>query len=344
MSEVELQDAILKHALELQRLSAHEEREAIKVMVELERELKQLLATMDWTDARKRELDALIKQARAAIDSRYAMIAGQVDTHTIMLTVAEKTVTAIEAFAMPSEAVLASLAKDILIDGAPSSAWWARQAEDTAFKFAAEVRQGVLLGEGNEKIVARIAGEEGFLDQSRRNVRALVHSSVQTAANRARLETYRKNFKHAAGVRWLATLDSRTCKQCMALDGSIWLFDGKDITTGKKVNGDPIDFRDAPAHWNCRCVLSPVPKSLDAIFGTTGIDKRIAEGRVRASKDGPTTATTMDAFLKRQSDEFVDEMLGPGRADLWRRGTITISDLVSGTGRELTLDELRARN
>lgn len=346
MSEIELTDAILRTALELQRLSAHEETMAVETFRELEKELRQLLATTDLEAATKRELEALIKEANQAINANYSVIAGQVDTRGIMLTIAQKTVDVLDTYAnaqMPSRELLDSLGKDVLIDGAPSSAWWAKQADDLGDvkigMFAREVRQGVINGETTERIVQRIFGfdgEPGILDKPRRDIRTLVHSSIMTAANRARLETYRKNMKYAAGVRVLETLDTRTCAQCMAYDGAAWDFDGNPL------EGTTLEFRLPQYHFGCRGVVAPIPKGIDEIFGTTGLDAKL-QSPVRASKDGPTTATTMDAFLRRQPADVVEEMLGKGRADLWRRGVITLRDLVSGTGRELTLDELRAR-
>jgi hypothetical protein len=50
---------------------------------------------------------------------------------------------------------------------------------------------------------------------------------------------------------------------------------------------------------------------------------------------------TFEQFLNRQPPAFADKVLGKGRAALWRAGKITLRDLVSGTGRPLTLEELR---
>jgi hypothetical protein len=47
--------------------------------------------------------------------------------------------------------------------------------------------------------------------------------------------------------------------------------------------------------------------------------------------------------LKRKGVEYQNEVLGVGRADLWRAGKITLRDLVSGSGNPLTLDQLRAK-
>lgn len=334
MSEIELQDAILRHALELQRLSAHEEAESDAILRQLEAELRALLNSRTLNEATKREIEALANEARQIIDARYATIAGTLDTHGLVVLVADRTVETIKLIAPTvaklSAETLASLSKNVLIEGAPTAAWWEKQSEDTAFKFAAAVRQGVVNGETNEQIVARIAGgraEVGIMDIARRNARALVHSSVMAAANDARLATYRKNDRFIAGVRWLATLDGHVCIRCAALDGQAWDLDGNSLP------GTTVDFQAPPIHWNDRCVLSPIPKSEGA------------EGPVigqRASSEGPVEAsTTFQQFLERQSPAFIERVLGKQRAALFEAGKITVRDLVSGTGRELSLAELQ---
>lgn len=341
MSELELRDAILRHALQLQRLSAGQEAEADAILRSLERELTLLLNSQTLSAADKAQIKALINQADEIIQPSYARVAAVSDTHALAVVVADQTVAALEdVFPVnvlaPTKEVLASLTKDVLIDGAPSSAWWSKQAEDTAFKFAAQVRQGVINGETNERIVVRIvgrAGEPGILDAARRNARALVHSSVMSAANDARLATFRKNDRLIAGVRWLSTLDSHTCAQCAALDGQAWSLDGDKLTDTK------ANFQMPPAHFACRCVLSPIPKS----FRDLGFDIDEPGAGTRASSEGPISATTsFSDFLKRQSPAFVADTLGKRRAELFTAGKITLRDLISGTGRELTLEELGA--
>jgi hypothetical protein len=96
MSEIELQDAILRHALELQRLSAHEEAEAEAILRELERELRMLLQSQTLSDMDKREIEALVKEAETAINARYATVAGTLDTHGLVVLVSERTVEAMQ--------------------------------------------------------------------------------------------------------------------------------------------------------------------------------------------------------------------------------------------------------
>lgn len=344
MTEQSLQDAILRHSLQILRLSAGEQAEVQKIMVEMTKELRALLNSTDLPASSKRDVEALIKEAEKVIEVGYNRAGASADTTTLAIIVAEKTQEIIEdtiplAVKLPTEAVLHNIGNDVLIDGAPSSAWWAKQSEDTAFRFGAQVRQGIVNGESQQQIVARVigrGGEPGILDRATQNARALVHSSVMTAANRARLEVFRKNARIFSGVRWLATLDSHTCRTCGALDGQAWNLDGE------KIKGTTVTFQAPPAHFGCRCVLSGIParRALEAAF--PGIGAEIDAASRRASSAGPVHgATTFNDFLARQSDEFVNETLGKRRADMFRAGSLTVRDLVSGTGRELTLSELR---
>lgn len=343
MTEQAIIDAILRNALELQRLSAFEEAQADRALQELARDLRALLGSHRLSIAGKREIEALIKEAEQAINARYAQAFGMFDAQGLTVHVAERTVEALQAgfagsITLPTAETLASLSRAVMIEGSPLSAWWSRQADDTAFRFAAQVRQGVINGETQERIVGRIvgrAGEPGVMDVSRRYARGLVHTATMSAANDARMAVYRKNGRHLAGVKWLATLDSHTCKTCAALDGQAWDLEGQPL------KGTTMRLRFAPAHALCRCVMTPVPKSLDELLGVEGLDAKADSLSRRASKDGPVAGTTTFAdFLKRQSPEFVDRVLGKRRAEMYLAGKMTLRDFVSGTGRPLTLNEL----
>lgn len=339
MTETELADAIIRHALELQALANHDEALAEAELRALADDLKLLLRRGNLTASGRREVNAIIKAADEAIAGRYVNIAKVVDMQGVIELVSNRTLAIISEAApsVLSATRLASLTREILIDGAPSADWWRGQQRDLQERFVREVRRGVALGYTNEQIVARVAGRGGIMDTARRNARALVHSSIMTAANAARLESYKQGFgKNAKGIRWLATLDSHTCVTCAALDGSEWDFDGKPL------NGTKLAFQAPPAHWNCRCVATPViAGTLDEIFGVKGLDAKLNTPPVRASSQGPVGNMNFDAFLKRQSPDFIEDVLGTRRAELYTQGKLTLTELVTKTGRQKTLAELR---
>ncbi|HKX78730.1 MAG TPA: phage minor head protein [Novosphingobium sp.] len=338
--ETDIADAIVLHALELQKLSAHDEARADAELRALADDLRAILNRDDLTRANKREIAAIIKAAEEAIAGRYINAAGIVDVTGIVQHVAERTVAVMDAtmpglpFGPPSVETIRSLAKNILIDGAPSAAWWARQSEDAAFRFGNIVRRGVLNGETNEQIARKVVGDTGLLGTSRRNARALVHSSIMTAANRARLETFRKNARYADGVRFLATLDSHVCMRCAALDGKGWDFDGDPI-------GHDQPLQMAPLHFSCRCVMSIIPgrKALDEVF--PGMADKFAALQDRATAGGPQKVT-MNDWLHR-NPAAAEEVLGKKRVALFQSGKLTLTDLVTKSGQPKTLAQLNAR-
>jgi hypothetical protein len=53
---------------------------------------------------------------------------------------------------------------------------------------------------------------------------------------------------------------------------------------------------------------------------------------------------TFEGWLSRQTQERQDDILGKGRAEMYRKGEITLNDLVNGRGRPLTIAQLKERN
>jgi SPP1 gp7 family putative phage head morphogenesis protein len=350
---MELADAIIRHSLELQRVSRFEEDRAEQVLIALERELRALVNSRTLSTAGKREIEAIIRQAQEAISGRYANIAGILDAEAIAQHVADRTLEAMQTMfpsaAAPTAETIRSLSRDILIDGAPSSAWWAKQSDDTAFKFSAAIRRGVINGQTNEQIVRAVAGDLGVIGVARRNARSLVHTSVMTAANQARLATFRKNSKFARGLRWLSTLDSRTCMRCAALDGQEWDFEGKAIDRSdggaltnwlRDIGVAPkaLDFQVPPAHINCRCVVTIIPgrTALDEAF--PGLADKLEATRDRATPTGPQKVT-MSEWLQR-NPAAAEEILGKRRVEMFQAGKLSLTDLVTKSGRAKSLAEL----
>ena len=238
---------------------------------------------------------------------------------------------------LPSEATLKALVNGSLIEGAPSAKWWAKQSNDLAFKFSNQVRQGVAQNETVSQIVRRIAGSKklgipGVMDVSRRNASALVHTSIQQVAADAKLATFKANADVVKGTRFLATFDSHTSAQCIAHSGAEWDLEGNAIKGG-------FPFEPPPLHFNCRSTLVPITLT----FKELGIDVPEVKG-TRASDLGQVKSDlSFDGFLKRHSTEYQDDLLGPGKAALWREKKITLTDLMGQSGRPLSLDALKGK-
>jgi hypothetical protein len=324
------------------RFSAGEQKKVLAILTQMQKELR-LKLMGDLTDFGKARVNALLKQCNEIIAQGYNAIQGELDftalaDHVATTTAGQFTKIGLEA-TLPTVAAMKSLVNGSIF-GAPSSAWWSRQSDDLQFKFGNAVRQGVAQGESMQDIIRRVFGSKrlgtqgiGFPAETlRRNASALVHSSVMQIAADARMAVFQANADILKGVRFLATLDSHTSLRCIALSGAEW-----DLS-GNPIKGN-FPFQSPPLHFNCRSVLTAITKSY-AELGRPDIPE-VPKG-TRASDEGQIPAdTTFTSFLGRKTVAEQNEMLGVGRADLWRKGTITLSDLLNFNGNPLTLRQLR---
>ncbi len=340
-----LADRALTRQLYLQRFSAGEKKKVLAVLVDMRKELVAKLRAGNVTDFSRDRLKKLLSDCNAIIKQGYNDIQTKLDLDGLAEVEAEAAIRPLVAVgleaSLPTAAVMKSLVSNSLIEGAPSAGWWAKQSDDMAFKFSAQVRQGIAQGETMQQIVRRIAGSKklgtpGLFEEARKNSFALVHTSVMQVSADARLATYKANSDVIKGVRQLSVMDSRTSAVCVAYSGAEWDLDGNPI------NGTTLPFKGGPPrHWGCRSVLTSITKTFKEL-GIKGLPELPDTGE-RASDLGPIDRkTTMDQFLKMHDTEWQDKMLGKGKAQLWRDGKITLSQLVDGTGRELTLEELKA--
>ena len=338
-----LADRVLTRQLYLMRFSAGEQKKVLAVLVDMRAELVAKLRAGDVTDFARGRLKTLLKQCEAVIDHGYGQIQTTLDFEGLAKVEAEATIRPLAAVGLdatlPTVAAMKALVNGSIF-GAPSSAWWSRQSDDLQFKFGNAVRQGVAQGESMQDIIRRVFGSKrlgtqgiGFPAETlRRNASALVHSSVMQIAADARMAVFQANADILKGVRFLATLDSHTSLRCIALSGAEW-----DLS-GNPIKGN-FPFQSPPLHFNCRSVLTAITKSY-AELGRPDIPE-VPKG-TRASDEGQIPAdTTFTSFLGRKTVAEQNEMLGVGRADLWRKGTITLSDLLNFNGNPLTLRQLR---
>lgn len=201
----------------------------------------------------------------------------------------------------------------------------------TRMRLRGAIRQGVAQGETIDQIVRRIRGtrangfRDGIMETNRRGAEAMARTAVNHVVSAARDETYQANADIIRGVKWVATLDSRTSETCRGLDGQVF----------------PLDRGPRPpAHVNCRSSTVPVVRS----WRELGIDLAEAPEGTRASMDGQVPATqTYSRWLRGRSVAFQDEVLGRTKGRLFRDGGLELDRFIDATGRAYTLDELRRR-
>jgi hypothetical protein len=359
----QIADELIARQITLFRFASGERGRILAILRQMEDDLVELLfySGKKLTDIGREDKARLLRQAQAVINEYYGKAGDQVgeslaglahlEAEAYAATLATAFRSAIEP-ALPTEAVLRKLAGDTLIQGAPSADWWKRQAGDVAFRFKTAVAQGLAQSETNDQIIRRIRGSAtgftmvdgkrvytyagGVMDIARHNAAALVQTSVQAVANAARRETMLANDDVVKGLRQVSTLDGHTTKTCVAYSGAAWSLPGYKPTAPNKLpyNGG------TPRHWNCRSVEIPITRT----FRELGIDLPEFDpaSTTRSAHGGPIAADmSFNAFLRRKPDSFADDLLGPGRAQLWRDRKITLQQLLDQNGRELSLAELR---
>lgn len=344
--ELMLAELYTEHGIDLLRLGAGESDDVAAMLDVLIPELERILRRLDLTAAAKRDIDAALKEARALFVTQYGAVADSMLTRLQDLARIEGQF-AVESLGKVigrrlkaiSENRLSRAVANMVIQGAPSADWWGRQGAAAAFRFSQLVRAGFAAGQTTDEIVRQVVGgrdEPGILAVSKREARALVHTSIQTVANQSRMEVFQANSGDngpVRGYRQISTLDSHTTVICMAYDMKTWDLEYRPV-------GHDLPYNTGcPRHFGCRSVIVPWLKT----YRELGLDIDEIES-TRASMDGQVSdRLDFGEWLKGKSRAFQDEKLGPGRADLWRRGVITLSDLLDLRGNPLTLEQLKAQ-
>lgn len=336
-------DEILDNALLVFRYAASQRAATVAQLQKLEKELIGKLAAEAVTTRQARRVETFFKETNRLIERHYTKLQLQFNYPELAKLVALDMQYGLqialgwEAIYLPTNPYFASLASDVMILGAPSADWWRGQSADLQFKFAQQVRQGLANAETNQQIISRIVGKNGqpgIMETARRSAAALVQTSVQTVANDARRNTFKANSDVINGLQQVSTLDSHTSLICISYSGCKWDLDFKPIGKIKKPYNGGV-----PRHFNCRSVEVPITKT----FKELGLNIPEPKPTTRASDEGQIDAKTdFKSFLERKGKAYQDNMLGKGRADLWRAGKITLKDLVDASGRPLTLVELEA--
>lgn len=178
---------------------------------------------------------------------------------------------------------------------------------------------GLTQGQGVPQVTRSV---QGVLGNTRWQAERIVRSEFGRVANQAALAQFDANSALLAGVRWVATLDRRTCLICSALDGRVWA----DPRQAKVPVTD--------THPICRCIVIPVVRGLPGVTLPAG---------ARASAGGAVPDTlTYPEWFKEQPVGLQREILGPTRYGLWSRGKVDLPDFVSARGIRSVASVLRS--
>lgn len=219
---------------------------------------------------------------------------------------------------------------------------WASSIEDDRLnRVINTVKNGYLLGETNGQIIQKVRGtkkaqyQDGVLAINHRNASSLIKTALSHTASVARDEFANKNKDILKGKQWLSTLDSGTTPCCIIRDKKQYTLDNKPI-------GHNISYGAGPGniHFCCRSIYTYITKSWKEL----GINANELDKGTRASMDGQVSSDIeYQEWLKSQSPERQEKILGKERAKLLQEGKINPEKFFTENGRYLSLDELKER-
>jgi hypothetical protein len=379
----QLQDIYIARAFDLEKVKNASAKQISRTLDDLIREIVREVESADImgvkrTAYQQERMNKLFNMADKTIKSQFKLIAGSVTGELLTLAEIESMFAAkainsvlqvnIVDYALSRE-VLESLSKDTLIQGAPSSQWWSKQASSLQDEFKRVMRVSVARGETLGQMTARIKGtqditklgvkgkvpgvtdemlraalgEPGLAKKANRNAKALVKSSYQAVMADARMEVYKNNDDVIKGVEFFATLDNRTTLICRAYDGS------KYDNNGNPIMGTRLPFKSPPSntHWGCRSILVPIMRGLDEILGIPGIPPIPPSTRSAFSETGMrgqvSGTTNFDGFMKSLSREEGSKVIGKKRYDLWNSGKLSLQDMLNSDGNVMSLKALQEK-
>ena len=328
-------EAQTRHQIQVQRLGGGVIKDVMPILEQMRADIVSRLATAtEWQTGRLftllGEIDGIIATANDQLQAQLALeleefAAYEAEFQARMLGAAVSVETVLPATAQLAAAVTTAPAQ--LVSGQNVIRL---TIPDMVNKFTdakrREVRDaisaGFIEGQTNQQIATSIRRKLGT--RATNELRATVRTATNHAASVARQSVFAANADIIESLRRVGTLDNRTTIQCAANDGRLY----------------PVDTQDLPPyHYGCRTTMVPIVAEQYRIPGLEGERPAIGSDGV----EQVSSRMTYSGFLRKQSREFQDDVLGPERAKLFRDGQLTLDKFVDDEGRALTLSKLRAR-
>jgi hypothetical protein len=193
---------------------------------------------------------------------------------------------------------------------------------DRAEMIRKTVHNGYLAGKTQLQIIADIRGTksssytDGAFQLARQNLETVIRTALTHATSFTSQAFYVINDTLIGGaVIWLSVLDGRTTEMCIERAGKRYTAD-----THRPI-GHSVPWGLGPGrlHYNCRSTSAPL-----------------------LAGERPTD-NSYEKWLRRQSAEKQDEILGKARGVIYRKNDVPVEKFVNNKGRWITLDQLKGR-
>ena len=328
-----LLDAGIKHQIYVQRYAGGQVKDLVKYLDDAQAEiLRQLKTVKSLAESRtlNRKLNRIVQLQQEGLAKLSAeLTAKTMDFAEYEADFAVRTMNtaAAAAVVLPASEQLRALVTQrpmqLAISGKAGSTVQNVTLDQAARQFAGDkadeirrvIQTGVVEGSTVQSLTRDIVS---VTNRHKRQAETLVRTSVNHISSEARSAVNQANDDIMKGEEWVSVLDSRTTIGCATLDGKILGFNEPPFT---------------PRHWGCRSLRVPVLKDEYQEGGLEG---------TRASIQGPVSAKrTYSGWLKDQSPEFQDQMLGKERGKLFRSGKIKLDQFVDDNYNPVSLEQLK---
>lgn len=370
-------DALIRHQIGLMRLTGSVRNRIIEILDKTERDLKdqierrlrRALPNQNFTARRLRTLERSIREIRqqAWKEVREVWFQEMVElskSEPEFLRMAMQTVSPVALnLALPTTATLTALVREKPFEGRVLRTWAADIERADLKRITDQVKIGIVQGEGAAAIArrivgtARLRGVDGVTQITRRNAAAITRTMVNHYSNQAKRLFYMENSDVFDEELYVATLDSRTTPICRSLDGErfavgegpvpplhfacrsvrVAILDGEVL--GRRPTKSSTD-RQLLREYGDREGLPTVSSRGALPRGHRGAFDEFRRRRVRELTGVVPAKIDYETFLKRQSVDFQNEVLGVTKARLFRRGGLSLDKFVNRQGDELTLGQL----
>lgn len=340
-------DAATRFQVYLERYKTGAVRDSDKVLAELDRTIRRVLATVSGTPLNqlsKKRFEKLLEDVVLAMDkpiSRYrselTAALRELNEYTAgfekdLLNTATKASVAV-ASAGTAAAWAVALEEPIQATGELLEPFMKSWGDRTKHKIVGALRNGYAQGKSVDEIVREIRGtkanqyKDGLIGGTiRRETAAMVRTAMQHASHTAREAVWQANDDLVEKYRWVSTLDGRTTAQCRSLDG-------REFEIGKGPQ--------PPIHIACRSTTIAVIPGVSLLDKITRASKG-AEGGAPVAGD-----MTYYEWLKTQPAWFQDDAIGATRAKLLRDGGLSAAEFsrlnLDKNFQPLTLEEMRRK-
>ncbi len=376
--QTKLQGVANDLAIKLQRVISRSDDEILKKLLrELPRRKSDIRQEM-------RRLEALINAlSDIRVEAFDEVISSTLDTSKELIGVSEDHEKAVSELNWRNGRFNKKLSKkrvsDILdyqpIDGQSIRQWFSSLQSADLQRLTQAVQSAAVDGLSLSDIVKKIRGTkgnnytDGMLNATHDSAKMIARTIVNGVSNNARLESMMANSDVIDGVKYLATLDGRTCPFCAAYDNKIWTKNEFD------------QIRRPPLHRNCRCTLIPYidlgegakderpaanadfMKLAEESYNENGGNRQwneLAQSTkmkyyYQAQKDYTARTgeppyrqvasdTTFADYFSSQPKDFQRSWLGKTRYQLYSDGKLPLDKLVvPSTGHVCTIDELKPK-